>query len=71
MKNEKRDVTLNEEDSIKDMLCMERVLLNEYVTAIYGAERKEARTALIEGLSATAEEVFFLEDLLATVKSKR
>lgn len=40
MKNSKREITLNEYDSLEDMLFMEKSLLREYCTAIF---RRSAR----------------------------
>lgn len=65
MKNSKREITLNEYDSLKDMLFMEKSLMREYCTAIFSAGRKETRVYLVEAFSSVAEDVFFLEDLLA------
>ena len=65
MKNSKREITLNEYDSLEDMLFMEKSLMREYCTAIFSARRKETRDYLVEAFSSVAEDVFFLEDLLA------
>lgn len=66
MKNSKREITLNEKDSIKDLLASEKGLLNGYVSALFHAERKETRQYLINCLSEAAEDVFFLTDVLKT-----
>ena len=39
MKNSKREITLNEYDSLEDMLFMEKSLMREYCTAIFSAGR--------------------------------
>ena len=44
---------------------MEKSLMREYCTAIFSAGRKETRVYLVEAFSSVAEDVFFLEDLLA------
>lgn len=66
MKNSKREITLNEKDSIKDLLASERGLLNGYVFALFHAERKETRRYLSDCLCEVAEDVFFLTDVLKT-----
>lgn len=65
MKNSKREITLNEFDSLQDMLFMEKTLLREYCTAVFSAERKETRSYLTECIASVAEDVFFLKDLLS------
>ncbi len=67
MKIEKREITLNERDTLKDMLFFERGLMKEYVSAIASAERKETRALLLDCLKETAEEIFMLRDLLAGI----
>lgn len=70
MKNSKRDITLNEKDSVEDMLLFERALLRDYCAALFTAERKETRTFFVGAISDVAEDVFFLQDLLSTVESR-
>lgn len=71
MKIDKREITLNEYDSLEDMLFMEKSLLREYCTAIFSAERKETRAYLLQAFSSVAEDVFFIEDLLAARKDEK
>ncbi len=71
MKNSKREITLNEYDSLQDMLFMEKSLMREYCTAIFSATRKEARSYLNQCLSSVAEDVFFLEDLLSARRGQK
>lgn len=61
---EKREITLNEKDSILDMLRFEERVLNEYARLLPCVERKETRQAVIECMKAVAEEIFTLSDLL-------
>jgi hypothetical protein len=63
MKNDKRDITLNQADSIQDMMFMQKMLLRNYCEAIFFARRKEVRSALLECFASVAEDVFFLEGL--------
>ena len=67
MKIEKREITLNERDTLKDMLFFEKGLMREYSFAIERAERKETRTLLQDSVRETAEEVFLLRDLVSTL----
>ena len=39
MKLEKREITLNERDSIKDAYYMQKVLLNEYICSLEKVEK--------------------------------
>lgn len=64
MKLEKREITLNEADSLKDMLYMEKNLLCRYGELMEKAERKEVRAELLRLMKETGEEVFFVFDLL-------
>lgn len=64
MKFEKREITLNEYDSLKDCYYREKTLLNEYVCALCDMERKEARERLLSLIKDTAEEMFFLQDCM-------
>ena len=64
MKLEKREITLNEYDSLKDAYYREKILLNEYVCALSDMVRKETREALLLLIKETAEELFFLQDCM-------
>ena len=69
MKLEKREITLNEQDSLRDVLFMEKALLFEYVEGLTKVGRKEARERLLSLLKETAEELFLIKDLLEKLKS--
>ena len=43
MKLEKREITLNEFDSLKETFYMEKMLVNEYLECLTKAARKETR----------------------------
>lgn len=64
MRLEKREITLNEQDSIRDLLLLEKSLLNEYVTGITALSRKELRESVLDLIQETAKEVFLTYDLL-------
>jgi hypothetical protein len=61
---EKREITLNEKDSILDMLRFEERVLNEYTRLLPCVERKETRQAVVDCIKAVSEEIFTLSDLL-------
>ena len=54
MKLEKREITLNEKDSLSDIAYMEKALLFEYVEGIARAGRKETRERLLQFIKETA-----------------
>ena len=64
MKLEKREITLNEKDSLKDVLLLERALLLQYTETLTRMTRKEPRERLLSLVKETAEENFWLKDLL-------
>lgn len=68
MKLEKREITLNEKDSLTDMLLLERSLLNAYAISCGEAERKESRILITEHFKETAKDAFALRDLLDGVE---
>lgn len=64
MKLEKREITLNEFDSLKDVFYMEKTLLWHYVEAFASIERKEVKTTLLQLLKETAEDMCFIKELM-------
>ncbi|MBQ8295654.1 MAG: hypothetical protein IJX87_04385 [Clostridia bacterium] len=64
MKLEKREVTLNEFDSLQDAFYFERALLSQYVCCLQQAQRKETRAQLLKLITEIGEDIFFLCDLL-------
>lgn len=64
MKLEKREITLNECDSLRDIRMLEKALLNEYLTALSVMERKETRECVLALIKENAEEFFLAQDLL-------
>ncbi|MBR2903939.1 MAG: hypothetical protein IKC37_04755 [Clostridia bacterium] len=64
MKLEKREVTLNELDTLRDQKCFTERLLTEYVRLadeITSTERRREYLTLVE---KTMEEIFLLADLI-------
>lgn len=64
MKLEKREITLNEFDSLKDVFYLEKNLLCEYANAIEKVERQENRNELLTLMQETIDDLFFAKDLM-------
>ena len=64
MKLEKREITLNETDSIKDAFFTEKALLLEYVDALGKAQNKQTQSQLFSLMKEVGEDMLFLRDLL-------
>ena len=54
MKLEKREITLNEADSLRDMLYTEKTVLEEYVKALEQPLSKQTQNELISSLQSVA-----------------
>jgi hypothetical protein len=65
MKLEKREITLNEFDSLRDAFYIEQTLMREIEKSLFCVWRKEARDKLIALLQETAENALFLQDLMS------
>jgi len=64
MKNSKREITLNEKDSVSDVLVMQKLLLDAYGRALFTVRKKEIRRYICDRLGEIGEEIFFLKDLI-------
>ena len=64
MKLEKREIPLNEKDSLKDLLLLEKALLGQYTDVLTKVTRKEFRERVLDLIKETAQEVFWTKDLL-------
>lgn len=69
MKNCKRDITLNEKNSLEDMLTFERGLLRDYGAAVFAVESKEGRALFLTAIKELAEDSWFLKDLTDSLNS--
>ena len=58
MRLEKREITLNEKDSLQDAYMMQKTLLLTYLLAMDKASRKETRKQLLSLLNETGEDLF-------------
>ena len=64
MKLEKREITLNEYDSLQDAFYMQKLLITEYAHALAKSSRKETRSELMRLLKETCEDMCFIGDLM-------
>ena len=64
MKLEKREITLNEADSIKSVFYFEKLLLSEYIDCLCKVERKESREVLLRMMCEVGEDMLFACDLM-------
>lgn len=64
MKLEKREITLNEQDSLKDAFYMQKILLLEYGNAIAKACTKEIRQELTKLMKETCVDLSLVKDLI-------
>ena len=64
MKNSKREITLNEKDSVKDILAMQKLLIDSYGDALFIVRKKETRRYLSDVFTEICEEAFYLSDVL-------
>ncbi len=68
MKLEKREITLNEKDSVTDMLLMQKTLIKAYVYGMERAERKEIRKTLLQMIERAGEDFYLLKDTLENIE---
>lgn len=64
MRFEKREITLNERDSILDVLVIHEYLAEVYLQDVCLADRKEVRELIKKRLHEVIDEIYFLNDLL-------
>ena len=68
MRLEKREITLNEKDSLKDLLLLEKALLGQYTDALTRVTRKELRERILELVKETSGEIFWMKDMFLCLK---
>ena len=64
MKLEKREITLNEKDSVRDLFFLEKGLFSEYAQAVDKMGRKETREKLMGFMKEVVEDMFLAKDLM-------
>ena len=65
MKLEKREITLNEYDSLEETYYFQKLLLKEYAELLCHVERKETRGAVSRLMAETGEDLCFVSDLMS------
>lgn len=72
MKLEKREITLNEYDSLHDIFQTEKNLLRAYIELLEYIESKEIKQAFIKSVSLVAEDMLSVLSLMqgASIKNK-
>ena len=70
MRLEKREITLNEQDSLRDVLFLGKALLFEYVESLGKAYRKEVREGLLDLIKENTEDFFLISDLLQKLEEE-
>ena len=71
MKFEKREITLNEYDSVLDLLLAHERLASVYLEGVQNLSRKELREALKKRLIEVLDDVFYLQDLLENIREEQ
>ena len=69
MKLDKREITLNEQDSLRDVLFLEKALLLAYVEGLGKVNRKETRERLLDFIKEGANDLFLVNDLLEKLQN--
>ena len=64
MKLEKREITLNEKDSLLDVFYMQKTLIGEYLFALERATKKATRLQMISHLQAAAQDLSYIQELI-------
>lgn len=72
MKLEKREITLNEYDSLHDIFQTEKNLLQTYIELLEYIESKEIKQAFIKAFSLVAEDMLGVLSLMqgASIENK-
>ena len=68
MKLEKREISLNEADSLFDALCTENMLLFAYAEGLQHCTRKQSRDELMRLMHETGKDVTYIKDLLSDLQ---
>jgi len=64
MKLEKREITLNQTDSLTDVFYTEKNLTAHYTYALESVQRKETREQLLKLLKEAGEDLYLAQDLM-------
>ena len=69
MKLEKREISLNEADSLFDALCLENMLLSAYAQALQYCTRKQSRDEVLRLMQETGKDVTYVKDLWTDIQN--
>lgn len=64
MRLEKREITLNEYDSLQDAYHMQKMLLQEYCLRLPQLKRKQTRAEALRIMEENVKDLFLLSDLI-------
>ena len=70
MKLEKREITLNEYDSLRDVYYLEKTLLREYTARLALAKCKETENELTRLLDEVTEDMSVAENLMKRAREE-
>ena len=71
MKLEKREISLNEKDSLQDAILCEKALLNAYMVAVCEAVKKQTRNEIVALLQEICQETWLILDLLECTQTDK
>ena len=69
MQLEKQKITLNERDSLLDVLYSHERLAETYLQGAQAVDRKEVRELLKKRLCEVLDEIYFLKDLIKNLQN--
>ena len=69
MKIEKQKITLNERDSLLDVLYSHERLAEAYLQGARTVDRREVRELLKKRLCEVIDEIYFLKDLIRSLQN--
>lgn len=70
MKLEKREIALNEKDTLQEACWLERSLLHAYIDRMSGSDSKQMRALFTENVKALTQDLYTLLDLAAEQNGK-
>ena len=71
MKLEKREISLNEYDSLKDAFYTQKLLLIEYAHALAETAKRQTRDELVKLITEICDDMSLMRDLMEKSSCKR
>ena len=71
MKLEKREISLNEYDSLKDAFYTEKTLLGEYLQTLEVYARKQTKNELLRLIVEVGEDLTYVRELMEKIREKK